>query len=86
MNNESKIQAKKNTVHVVFVNNGGVVQDIAIFRTVREAESYFQEVTGHSYDEICRWEEADRSYDLGIYRCEEFDTQIWEVEIQGEPS
>jgi hypothetical protein len=58
------------------------MQDIAIFRTAGEAESYFQKVTGHSYGEICKWEEAGRSYSLGISRCEEFDTQIWEVEIQ----
>ena len=82
MNNESDNRTKSNHVHVVFVNNSGLMQDIAIFRTAGEAESYFQKITGHSYDEICRWEEADRSYDLGIYRCEEFDTQIWEVEIQ----
>lgn len=71
------------TVHVVIDNDGGVLHSVAIFLTAEQAESHFKEITGKSYKEVCEWEAADRSYSLGIYRCEEFDTQIWEIEIQG---
>jgi len=71
-------------VHLVIQNDGGVLHEVSIFRTSEQAEKHFRTVTGFTYEAVCKWEEADRSYDIGMYRCEEFDTQIWEVEIKGD--
>ena len=67
-------------IHLVIDNYGGVLQDIDAFETTVQAENYFETIAGVSYEAVCTWEAAERSYSLGLP--DEFDTQIWEVKIR----
>jgi len=67
-------------IHLVIDNYGGVLQDIDAFETSEQAEKYFETIAGVSYEAVCKWDEAERSYSLGL--SDEFDTQIWEVRIR----
>ncbi len=67
-------------IHLVVDNYGGVLQDIDAFVTTEQAEKHFETIAGVSYEAVCKWDEAERSYSLGL--SDEFDTQIWEVRIR----
>ena len=69
-------------IHLVIDNFGGVLQDIDVFETTEQAEAHFKTMTGLSYDEVRKWEDAGRSYSLEL--SDKFDTQVWEVEIRRE--
>jgi len=67
-------------VHLVIDNFGGVLQDIAAFETDAQAEEHFKAMTDLSYEEVRKWEDADRSYSIGL--SDKFDMQIWQVEVR----
>ncbi len=67
-------------IHLVIDNYGGVLQDIDAFETTEQAENHFETIAGVSYEAVCKWEEAECSYSLGLP--DEFDTQIWDVRIR----
>ena len=67
-------------IHLVIDNYGGVLQDIDAFETADQAEAHFKATMDVSYDKVCKWEKAERSYSIGL--SDEFDAQIWEVEVR----
>ena len=71
-------------IHLVIENTGGVLQAVDAFTTTEQAERHFRDMTGFTYDAVCEWEKADRSWNLGIPRAQEFDVQIWEVTVKGD--
>ena len=67
-------------VHLVIDNFGGVLQDIDAFETEEQAEAHFKATMGLSYEDVRKWEDAERSYSLGL--SDKFDTQIWEIAVR----
>jgi hypothetical protein len=67
-------------VHLMIDNFGGILQDVDAFESSTQAEEHFKTATGLDYGDVRKWEDADRSYSLGL--SDKFDTQIWEVTIR----